>query len=131
MIAWVTALAFVGWVGAAFAASGWMAERRTRIFVSNYRAYGAGEPVKATSWPDDDPETRINETIDALENVMGERVSRSGPGVNGRVEYNEDTIENGIDYLLDMAKESGAQLSREQAREEVERMLNAEGPDML
>ncbi len=88
------------------------------------------EPYTAT-WPDDDPETRLNETIDALENVMGERVSRSGPGVDGKVEYNEDTIENGVNYLLEMAKESGAQLSRDQAREEVERMLNAEGPDML
>ena len=131
MIAWVTALAFVGWVGAAFAASGWMAERRTRIFVSNYRAYGTGEPSPAVVWPDDDPETRIEETIDKLESVMGERVTRSGPGVNGKAEYDEDTIENGIDYLLEVAKEEGAHLSRDQAREEVERMLNAEGPDML
>jgi hypothetical protein len=130
MIAWVTALAFVGWVGAAFAASGWMAERRTRIFVSNYRAYGSGEPSKATSWPDDDPETRLNETIDELSSIMGTRV-RSGPGDNGKVEYEADTVENGIDYLLEVAREEGQQLSRDQAREEVEKMLNAEGPDML
>ena len=129
MIAGVTALAFVGWVGAAFAASGWMAERRTRIFVSNYRAYGAGEPVKATSWPDDDPETRLNETIEEIGSIMGTRV-RSGPGENGKVEYDADTVENGIDYLLQVAKEEGQQLSRDQAREEVEKMLNAEGPDM-
>jgi len=131
MIAWVTALAFVGWVGAAFAASGWMAERRTRIFISNYRAYGAAEPVRATSWPDVDPEARLDKTIDQLESVMGERVTRSGPGANGKVEYEQDTIEAGIDYLLEVAREEGHQLSRDEARDEVERMLNAEGPDML
>ncbi len=131
MIAWVTALAFVGWVGAAFAASGWMAERRTRIFVSNYKTYGAGEPVGATSWPDADPEARVEKTIDEISSIMGTRVTRSGPEDNGKVEYEADTVENGIDYLLEVAREEGQQLSRDQAREEVERMLNAEGPDML
>ncbi len=128
---WVAVIGLVGWAVAGFAAGMWRGERRTRIFIENYRTYGTGEPSPAVVWPDDDPETRIEKTIDKLESVMGVRVTRSGPGVNGRVEYDEDTIDNGIDYLLEMAKESGAQLSRDQAREEVERMLNAEGPDMI
>jgi hypothetical protein len=47
------------------------------------------------------------------------------------LEFDEQTVEQGVEYLLAMAKEDGQQLSRKDALEEVERMLNAEGPEML
>jgi hypothetical protein len=124
--------AFVGWVLAALAAGMWLGERGKRLFIQNIQVYGQPNPLqKAVVWEDPDPESRIEEEITKLESVMGTRVTRSGPEDNGKIEYDAETLENGIDYLLKAAKEDGVQLSEAQAREEVEKMLNAEGPDML
>jgi hypothetical protein len=65
-----------------------------------------------------------------MESLMGQRVTSPG-SENGRLEFDEQTVEQGVEYLLAMAKEDGQQLSRKDALEEVERMLNAEGPEML
>ena len=124
--------AFVGWVLAALATGMWLGERGKRLFIQNFQVYGQPNPLqKAVSWDDPTPEDRIEETITNLESVMGTRVTRSGPEDNGKIEYDEKTLENGIEYILKAAKEEGVQLSRDEARDEVERMLNAEGPDML
>ncbi len=124
--------AFVGWVLAALAAGMWLGERGKRLFIQNFQVYGQPNPLqKAVVWSDPEPEDRIEETVGELESIMGTRVTRSGPEDNGKIEYEPETLENGIDYLLAAAKEDGVQLSRKEAKEEVEKMLNAEGPDML
>ena len=128
---WIAIIGLVGWAVAGLATGLWRGESRARIFIENYRAYGQSEPsAKAVVWTDEDAEDRVEKEIDKLESLMGTRVTRSGPEDNGKLEFDEDTIENGIDYLLEVAKESGEQLSREQARDEVERMLAAEGGEM-
>ena len=128
---WIAIIGLAGWAFAGFATGMWRGERRARIFIENHHVYGQSEPAaKATAWVEPDAEDRVEEEIDRLESLMGTRVTRSGPEDNGKIEYDEDTIENGIDYLLEVARESGEQLSREQARDEVERMLAAEGPEM-
>ncbi len=128
---WIAIIGLVGWVIGGFALGMWNGERRARIYIENFRAYGQSEPsAKATAWVDPNAEDRMEEEIDRLQSIMGTRVTRSGPEDNGKLEFDEDTIENGIDYLLEVAKESGEQLSREQARDEVERMLTAEGGEM-
>lgn len=128
--------AFVGWVLAALATGMWLGERGKRLFIQNFQVYGQPNPLqKAVVWSDPEPEDRLagdgEETVMELESIMGARVTRSGPEDNGKIEYEAETLENGIDYLLQAAKEDGVQLSRKEAKEEVEKMLNAEGPDML
>ena len=122
----VLALAIVGWAAAAFALSAWWAERRIRIFVENFSAFG-GTPRPAVSWPEDTPEDRIEDEIKKIEEIAGERMKRSG-GTD--VKYDQETLENGVEYLLSEARERGEQLSIEQATDEAERMLNAEGSEM-
>ena len=129
---WLAIIGLVGWVIADFAAGMWNGERRARIYIENFQVYGQpNPPQKAVSWDDPSPEGRIEDEITKLENVMGARVTRSGPEANGKIEYDPETMENGIEYLLEIAKEDGVALTEKQARDEVERMLNAEGPDML
>ena len=128
---WIGIFGLVGWVIAGFAVGMLNGERRARKEIENFRAYGQAEPsAKATSLVEPDAEDRIEEEIDKLQSIMGTRVTRSGPEDNGKLEFDEDTIENGVNYLLEVARESGEQLSKEQARDEVERMLAAEGPEM-
>jgi hypothetical protein len=125
------ALGVLGWVLAALMVGLWLGERTSRLYLQNIQFYGQPNPLQtATAWSDETPEDRVEKTIDQIEDVMGTRVTRSGPGVDGKVEYDEDTIENGVEYLLSEAREHGEQLSREAATEEVERMLAAEGPNM-
>ena len=125
-------VALVGWVLAALGLGMWLGERGKRLFIQNFQIYGQPNPTeKATSWDDPTPEDRVEEEITRLESVMGTRVTRSGPEANGKIEYDPETLENGIDYLMQAAKEDGVTLTKEQAKDEVERMLNAEGPDML
>ncbi len=122
----VLALAIVGWSAAFFAISLWWAERKIRIFVQNFSAYG-GTPQPARHWPDVSPEDRIEEEITKIEEIAGERMRRSSPT---SAKYDQDTLQNGIDFLLHEARERGEQLSVEEATDEAERMLNAEGTEM-
>lgn len=129
---WVTIIGLLGWAIAGFAVGMWNGERRARIYIQNFQTYGQQNPLqKAMSWDDPTPEDRIEDEIGKLENVMGARVTRSGPEDNGKIEYDAETLDNGIEYLLRAAKEDGVTLTEKQARDEVERMLNAEGPEML
>ncbi len=124
--------AFVGWVIAALAIGLWLGERGRRVFIQNLQTYGHGNSLqKAAAWDDETAEDRVEKTATTLANIMGVRVTRSGPEANGKIEHDPATIENGIEYLLSVAKAEGEQLSEEDARDEVERMLNAEGGDML
>ena len=122
----VLALAIVGWSAAAFAISLWWAERRIRIFVENFSAFG-GSPRPAVAWPDTNPEDRSEEEIQKIEEIAGERLKRSSPTA---AKYDQETLQNGIDFLLHEARERGQQLSVEEATDEAERMLNAEGTEM-
>jgi hypothetical protein len=125
------ALGVLGWVVAALMVGLWLGERTSRLYLQNIQFYGQPNPLQtATAWSEETPEDRIEDTMDRIQSAMGERVTRSGPGVDGKVEYDEDTVENGIDFLLSEARENGEHLSREQAADEVERMLAAEGPSM-
>ncbi len=128
---WLAIIGLVGWAVAGFAIGMWNGERRARAYIENYRAYGQSKPLqKAVVWTDEDAEDRVEQEIDRMESIMGTRVTRSGPEDNGKIEFDEETIDNGVEYLLKVARESGEQLSKEQARDEVERMLTAEGPEI-
>lgn len=118
-------LAITGWVIALLAVFQWFNERRMRIFVQNFTAFG-GVPGKARVYDPPDEHSRLEETIDRIQGIAG--VKRTGPIDGG--DYEEQTIENGVAYILEVARLNGEQVSEEQAREEAERMLNAEGPDM-
>jgi hypothetical protein len=122
----VLALAIVGWAAAFFAISMWWSERKIRIFVQDFSAFG-GTPRPAVSWSEDTPEDRIEKEIEKIEEIAGERMRRSG-GTD--VKYDQQTLENGVEFLLSEARERGEQLSIEQATDEAERMLNAEGSEM-
>ncbi len=117
-------LAIAGWVIALLAVFQWFNERRMRIFVQNFTAFG-GVPQKARVYDPPDEHTRLEETIDRIQGIAG--VKRTDPVDGG---YDEQTLENGIAYILEVARLNGEQVSIEQARDEAERMLNAEGPDM-
>jgi hypothetical protein len=122
----VLALAIVGWSAALFAISMWWSERKIRIFVQNFSAFG-GSPRPAVAWPDTNPEDRIEEEITKIEEIAGERMRRSSPTT---AKYDQETLQNGIDFLLHEARERGEQLSITEATDEAERMLNAEGTEM-
>ena len=122
----VLALAIVGWSAAFFAISMWWSERKIRVFVQNFSAFG-GTPQPAVSWPDTNPEDRIEEEITKIEEIARERMKRSSPTT---AKYDQETLQNGIDFLLHEARERGEQLSLTEATDEAERMLNAEGTEM-
>ena len=103
----------------------WFNERRMRIFVQNFTAFG-GVPQKARVYDPPDEHSRLEETIDRIQGIAG--VKRTGP--EGAGEYEEQTIENGVAYILEVARLNGEQVTEEQARDEAERMLGAEGSEM-
>ena len=122
MSEWV---AIGGWVVALIAVFQWFNERRMRIFVQNFTAFG-GVPVKARVYDPPDEHSRLEETIDRIQGIAG--VKRTSP--TGGDQYEEQTLENGVAYILEVARLNGEQISEEQARDEAERMLNAEGSEM-
>lgn len=119
-------LAIAGWVVALLAIFQWFNERRMRIFVQNFNTFGGVPLNKARVYDPPDEHDRLEKTLDRIQGIAG--VKEGGP--MGEGQYDEDTIQNGIAYILEVAKAEGMQVSLEQAREEAERMLNAEGPDM-
>ena len=121
----VIALAGYAWAGV-FAAL-WFGERRARIFIENYKAFGTTNPLqKAAVWQDDGPEERIEQAIDHLTN--GKKRQRQPE--SEKIEFDPETIENGIAWLQNEAKERGETLSKKDAEDEARRMLLAEGPEM-
>ena len=117
----------IGWALAGGGWAMWFGERRTRIFIENFKVYGTSNPLqKAVTWQEPEPEDRIEEAIDNLTN--GKRRQRHPE--SERVEYEVETVETGIEWLLAEAKGRGEVLTREDAESEARRMLNADGPDM-
>ena len=122
----VLSLAIVGWTAALFAISQWWAERRMRIFVQNYTTFG-GTPLKrAHVFEQPDPEDRVEEAIDRIQGIAGEK-RRAAPE---DAKFTAETLDNGVQWLMHEAREAGTVLSVEDATKEAELMLNAEGTEM-
>ena len=124
----VLALAIVGWTAAFFAISLWWGERRMRIFVQNYTTFGGTPIKKARIFREPDAEDVLEEAIDRIEGIANTKISRQPTAADAK--FTADTLQNGIDWLMHEAKESGRQLSVEEATQEAELMLNAEGTEM-
>ena len=117
----------IGWFLAGIGWTMWFGERRTRIFVENYKAFGTTNPLqKAAIWEDEGPEERIEEAIDHLTN--GKKRQRQPE--SEKMEFDPETIKNGVKWLQDEAKARGETLSKKDAEDEARRMLMAEGPEM-
>lgn len=122
----ILSLAIVGWVVALFAVSQWLAERRMRIFVQNYTTFGGTPLKKAQVFAQPDPEDRVEDAIDRIEGISGEK-RRAAPE---DAKFTAETLDNGVQWLMAQARESGSVLSVEDATKEAELMLNAEGTEM-
>ena len=119
------AVSMSGWAIALVLLSLWWGERRSRIFIQNFTTFGGTPLQKARVYDPPDEHSRLEDTIDRIQGIAG--VKRTGP-MDGA--YDKQTLENGVAYILEVARLNGEQVSEEQAREEAERMLSAEGPDM-
>ena len=121
--------AIVGWVLAVLMMGLWLGERRMRIFVQNYTTFGGTPLKKAVVFSQPDAEDAIEEAIDRIHGIAGtKKVARQPTPEDAK--FTEETLQNGIDYLLHEARESGQSLTVDQATEEALRMLNAEGTEM-
>lgn len=118
-------LAITGWVVALLAVFQWFSERKLRIYIQNFTTFGGIPLKKARVYDPPDEHSRLEDTIDRIQGIAG--VKRTGP-MDGA--YDKQTLENGVAYILEVARLNGEQVSEETAREEAERMLSAEGPDM-
>jgi len=106
----------------------WLGERRARLYIQNWQQYGTPTPLnRAIVAHPLDAETRLESAIDR---VLGRDKRRQVRQEDAPIEYDEKTIENGVQFLLNEAKMRGEQLSEEEAYDEAVRMLNAEGPEM-
>ncbi len=126
-VGWVS-VAISGWAVALALVSLWWGERRSRIFIQNYTTFGGTPIKKAKIFAEPDAEDQLEQAIDRIEEIAGTKVARQ-PSVED-TKFTADTLQNGIDWLIHEAKESGRQLSVEEATDEAERMLNAEGIEM-
>ena len=126
-VGWVS-VAVSGWAVALALVSLWWGERRSRIFIQNYTTFGGTPIKKAKIFAEPDAEDQLEQAIDRIEEIAGTKVARQ-PSVED-TKFTADTLQNGIDWLIHEAKESGRQLSVEEATDEAERMLNAEGIEM-
>jgi len=124
----VLTLAIIGWAVALMMAGLWLGERRMRIFVQNYTTFGGTPIKKAKIFREPDAEDVLEQAIDRIEGIAGTKVARQPTPEDAK--FTQETLQNGIDWLMHEAKESGRQLSVEEATDEAERMLNAEGIEM-
>lgn len=124
----VLSLAIVGWAAAFFAISLWWGERRMRIFVQNYTTFGGTPLKKAKVFEEPDAEDAIEEAIDRIEGIAGTKVARQPTPEDAK--FTAETLDNGVQWLMAQARETGTVLSVDQATEEALRMLNAEGTEM-
>lgn len=124
----VLSLAIVGWAAAFFAISMWWSERRTRIFIHNYTTFGGTPLKKAKVFEQPDAEDVLEETLDRIEGIANTKVARQPTAEDAK--FTAETLDNGVQWLMAQARESGTILSVEQATEEALRMLNAEGTEM-
>lgn len=124
---WITAT--VGWTFGFAMLTLWIGERGRRKYIENVQLYGGPRALKKASfYHPEDPEERIERAIDQA-NGQTEKV-RLVREEDAPPAFDRQTIENGVQYLLEDARLRGIQLSVEEARDEAIRMLNAEGPEM-
>lgn len=124
----VLSLAIIGWALALVMGSLWLGERRIRIFVQNYTTFGGTPLKKAVVFSQPDAEDAIEEAIDRIEGIAGAKVARQPNAEDAK--FTQETLQNGIDWLIHEARENGQSLTVDQATEEALRMLNAEGTEM-
>ena len=124
----LVSLAVAGWAVAVISFTLWLSERRVRIFIHNYTTFGGTPMKRARLHEPQDAEDRLEETLDRIEGIAGTKDMRRAAPEDAK--FSEETLQNGIDWLLAQAQESGQALSVEQATEEALRMLNAEGTEM-
>jgi hypothetical protein len=124
----VLSLAIVGWAAAFFAISMWWSERRMRIFVHNYTTFGGTPLKKARVFAPPDEEQVLETALDRIEGIANTKVSRQPTPEDAK--FTAETLDNGVQWLMAQAREQGSMLTVEQATEEAERMLNAEGTEM-
>ena len=127
MSEWQIVIALAGYAWAGIFLSLWYGERRTRIFIENYKTFGTTNPLqKAAIWEDEGPEERIEHAIDHLTN--GKKRQRQPE--SEQMTFDPETIKNGVEWLRAEAKARGETLSKKDAEDEARRMLMAEGPEM-
>jgi len=124
----LTMVAISGWVVAVLMGALWLAERRIRIFVQNYTTFGGTPIKKARVFAQPDAEDAIEDAIDRIEGIAGTGEKRRATPEDAK--FTEETLQNGIEWLLHEAKENGRQLTVGEAADEAMRMLNAEGTEM-
>jgi hypothetical protein len=123
----LTLIAIAGWVLAVLMMGLWLGERRMRVFIQHYTTFG-GTPQKARLYTPPDAEDNLDAAIDKIEGIAGTREARRATPEDAK--YTAETLNNGVQWLMDQAREAGSSLSLAEATEEAERMLNAEGTEM-
>jgi hypothetical protein len=121
--------AIVGWIVAVLMMGLWLGERRMRIFVQNYTTFGGTPLKKAVVFSQPDAEDAIEDAIDRIHGIAGTKKVARQPSAED-AKFTQETLQNGIDWLIHEAKENGQALTYDQATEEALRMLNAEGTEM-
>lgn len=119
-------LVIIGWALAVFGISQWLVERRLRVFFQNQATFGGTPLKKARVFAQPDAEDHLEETIDRIQGIAGEK-RRATPE---DAKFTAETLQNGIDWLLQEAQDNGRSLSVGEAADEAMRMLNAEGTEM-
>lgn len=129
MSAWVV-IAFASWTFAGLMTGLWWGERGRRIYVENLQMYGTPNALKKAkvSHPAD-PEDRIEAAIDEVVSKNGTRIRIVRPE-DSPPQFDPQTVQNGVEWLLAEARARGEQLSEEDAKDEVIRMLGAEGAEI-
>lgn len=122
-------IAITGWALALIMVGLWWGEKGRRIFVQNYTTFGGTPLKKAKVWSQEDAESRLEDEIDRIQNIGGAKMTRVGPS-EPEVKFTRETLETGVQFLLDEALARGEQLSRAEAQDEAARMLNAEDGEM-
>ena len=122
---WFTAAALVlaGWLFGL-----WRGERIARRYIENMQTYGTPEPLKKAVVTH--PYTAEDAIEEVIDEATGRRTLRLVRQDDSQPAWDEQTVQNGVEWLLDEARSRGEQLSTDDAREEVMRMLNAEGSEM-
>ena len=126
-VGWVS-VAISGWAAALALLSLWWGERRTRIYIQNYTTFGGTPLKKAKVFTPPDEEEELESALDKIEGIAGTKVGRQPTPEDAK--FTQDTLQNGIEWLMHEARENGRALSIAEATEEAERMLNAEGTEM-
>ena len=124
----MTMIAVGGWVLAILMMGLWLGERRMRIFVQNYTTFGGTPMKKARVFRQPDAEDALEDAIDKIEGIANTGEKRRATPEDAK--FTEETLQNGIEWLLHEAKQNGRQLTVGEAADEAMRMLNAEGTEM-